>query len=139
MRCGIPGILTVTAAAAWATLSWLAGREGNEISPREVIPAKQAVARHFVTPGQLVECGASADRRLESFSAAAHDGTRFAWPAAGGARPLVLVFIKRDCRCSVEFEPYALRDQTRRKHLVKLVATFDWRAFGLREHREVSA
>ena len=34
---------------------------------------------------------------------------------------------------------YALRDQTRREHLAKLVATFDWRTFGLREHREVSA
>jgi hypothetical protein len=34
---------------------------------------------------------------------------------------------------------YALRDQTRREHLVKLVAAFDWKTFGLREHREVSA
>ena len=34
---------------------------------------------------------------------------------------------------------YALRDQTRREHLAKLVATFGWRTFGLREHREVSA
>jgi hypothetical protein len=33
---------------------------------------------------------------------------------------------------------YALRDQTRREHLAKLVATFDWKTFGLREHREVS-
>src|SRR5512135_2313981 len=34
---------------------------------------------------------------------------------------------------------YALRDQTRREHLAKLVATFGWRTFGLREHREMSA
>src|SRR5512135_2351252 len=34
---------------------------------------------------------------------------------------------------------YALRDQTQREHLAKLVATFGWRTFGLREHREMSA
>jgi TnpA family transposase len=33
---------------------------------------------------------------------------------------------------------YALRDQTRREHLAKLVAVFGWKTFGLREHREVS-
>src|SRR5215210_196639 len=34
---------------------------------------------------------------------------------------------------------YAARDETRREHLAELIATFDWRTFGLREHREVSA
>jgi TnpA family transposase len=34
---------------------------------------------------------------------------------------------------------YALRDQTRREHLAKLVATFGWKTFGRREHREMSA
>jgi TnpA family transposase len=33
---------------------------------------------------------------------------------------------------------YASRDQTRREHLAKLVAIFDWKTFGLSEHREVS-
>jgi len=33
---------------------------------------------------------------------------------------------------------YALRDQTRREHLAKLVAVFGWKTFGLWEHREVS-
>ena len=34
---------------------------------------------------------------------------------------------------------YAVRDETRREHLAELVATFDWRTFGRREHRETSA
>ena len=33
---------------------------------------------------------------------------------------------------------YALRDQTRREHLAKLIAVFGWRTFGVAEHREVS-
>ena len=33
---------------------------------------------------------------------------------------------------------YAARDETRREHLAELLATFGWRTFGLREHREMS-
>lgn len=36
------------------------------------------------------------------------------------------------------FQGYALRDQTRREHLAKLIAVFGWRTFGLAEHREMS-
>jgi hypothetical protein len=78
MRYGIAGILTVAAAVAWATLLWLAGRDRSQIPVREVIPAKPAVEKHFVTLDQLVECGALAERRIEPFSAVAHDGARFA-------------------------------------------------------------
>jgi hypothetical protein len=83
MRYSIPVILTVAAAVAWATLLWLSGRERSEIPAREIIPAKPAAGKHFVTPDQLVECGASAERRIEPFSAVAHDG---AVPVAGGRR-----------------------------------------------------
>jgi peroxiredoxin len=106
MRYGIPGILTVAAAVAWAMLLWLEDRQRSEIPAREIIPAKPAVEKHFVTPEQLAECGALAERRIEPFSAVAHDGARFTWPAANRARPLVLVFIKRGCPCSVELEPF---------------------------------
>jgi hypothetical protein len=55
MRYGIAGILTVAAAVAWATLLWLAGRERSLVPAREVIPAKPAVEKQFVTPDQLEE------------------------------------------------------------------------------------
>src|SRR6516162_265482 len=99
MRYGMPGILSVAAAVAWATLLWLTGRDRSEIPARDIIPAKPAAGKHFVTPDQLVECGELAERRIEPFSAVAHDGTRFTWPAAVRARPLVLVFIKKGCPC----------------------------------------
>jgi peroxiredoxin len=125
MRYGIPGILTVAAALAWAMLLWLAGRERSEIPAREIIPAKPAVEKHFVTPEQLVECGALAERRIEPFCAVAHDGAQFTWPAAGGARPLVLVFIKRGCPCSVEFEPFFHRLEERYRDAVDFVGVID--------------
>jgi len=106
MRHGSRRILTVVAALAWAALLWLANHEKSEIPARTPALAKSAIERHYVTPDQLVECGNLADRRVEPFSAIAHDGVAFTWPGADRARPLVLVFIKRDCPCSVEFEPY---------------------------------
>ena len=125
MRYGIPGILTMSAAVVWAMLLWLAGREGSEIPAREIIPAKPAVEKHFVTPEQLMECGALAERRIEPFSAVAHDGARFTWPAAGGARPLVLVFIKQGCPCSVEFQPFFHRLEQRYRDAAEFVGVID--------------
>ena len=115
----------MAAAVAWAMLLWLAGRSRSEIPAREIIPAKPAAEKHFVTPEQLVQCGALADRRIEPFSAVAHDGARFTWPAAGGARPLVLVFIKRDCPCSVEFEPFFHRLEGRYRDVADFVGVID--------------
>jgi peroxiredoxin len=125
MRYGIAGILTVAAAVAWAMLLWLADRERSEILAREITPAKPAVEKHFVTPEQLVECGAFAERRIEPFSAVAHDGARFSWPAAGGARPLVLVFIKRGCPCSVEFQAFFNRLEARYRNGADFVGVID--------------
>jgi hypothetical protein len=35
-----------------------------------------------------------------------HDGKRREWQDLAAARPVVAVFIKRGCPCSVEFEPF---------------------------------
>jgi hypothetical protein len=106
MRSTILPIITVAAAGAWAALLWLTSRDGNDVPQRGLVSAKPAVEKHFVTPKQLVECGALAETRVKPFTALAHDGAAFAWPGVGRARPLVLVFIKRNCPCSVEFEPF---------------------------------
>jgi peroxiredoxin len=46
------------------------------------------------------------NRAVAPFRAVAHDGRHLTWAELSGGRPLVLVFIKRDCPCSVEFEPF---------------------------------
>jgi hypothetical protein len=125
MRYGIPGFLTVAAAVAWVTLVWLGGRERSEVPTREVIPAKPTVEKHFVTPDQLLECGASAERRIEPFSAVAHNGAQFKWPAAGVSRPVVLVFIKQGCPCSVDFEPFFHRLEERYHDAADFVGVID--------------
>lgn len=53
---------------------------------------------------------------------------------------LMLRFIAGQVGISTDrMAEYAARDETRREHLAELIATFDWRTFALREHREVSA
>ena len=55
----------------------------------------------------------------------AHDGVRFTWPGEGRARPLVLVFIKRGCPCSVEFEPLFHRLAGRYRDVADFVGVID--------------
>jgi peroxiredoxin len=106
MRRSIPRILAVCAAVAWAALWWLTDL-GTDASPsRQPAVPRPATKKHYVTPVQLFESGALADRKVRSFTAAAHDGTVFTWPRLGGTRPLVLIFIRRDCPCNAEFEPF---------------------------------
>ena len=125
MRYGTRRIVTVAAAVAWTVSLWLASRDKAEIPARTTVPAKPAVERHYVTPEQLVECGALSDRRVEPFSAMAHDRVRFTWRAAETARPLVLFFIKRDCPCSVEFEPFFHRLEERYRDAADFVGVID--------------
>jgi peroxiredoxin len=125
MRYGMLRIATAAAAIAWAACLWLASRERAENPARASGPAKPAAQRHYVTAEQLVECGALADQRVEPFSAIAHDGVRFNWSGTGGARPLVLFFIKRDCPCSVEFEPLFHRLEERYRDAADFIGVID--------------
>jgi peroxiredoxin len=74
---------------------------------------RPGTGKHYPTPKQFIDSGAAADRHIEPFTASADDGTHYYWPAKSGSRPLVLVFIKRDCPCNVEFEPFFRRIEER--------------------------
>jgi peroxiredoxin len=125
MGRNIPPILAACAAVAWAAL-WSLTDLGTDVSssrqPRVPGPTTQ---KHYVTPAQLVESGALAGRKVRSFSAVAHDGTVFTWSGASGDRPLVLVFIRRDCPCSVEFEPFFHRLAGRYRDVADFVGVID--------------
>ncbi len=125
MRYAIRRILTVAAAVAWLASLWLASRERGESPARAGGAAETPVVRHYVTPEQLVECGSLSDRRVEPFSAIGHDRVRFTWPVAGTTRPLVLFFIKRDCPCSVEFQPFFHRLEERYRDSADFVGVID--------------
>jgi peroxiredoxin len=106
MRHSIPRILGVCAAVTWAGLWCLTDMVTDASSSRQPGVPRPTNSKHYVTPAQLVESGAVADRQVGSFSAVARNGTAVTRSGVVGARPLVLVFIRRDCPCSGEFEPF---------------------------------
>jgi peroxiredoxin len=77
--------------------------------PARPVPAPAALARRPVTPGQLTAAGALADRPIGPLTALAADGSRLGWRELSGGRPVVLVFVRRGCPCSVEFQPHFSR------------------------------
>ncbi len=125
MRRSIPRILAVCSAVAWAALWWLTDLGTDASSTRRSGVPRPATKKHYVTPAQLAESGALADRKVRSFSAAARDGTVFTWSGMSGTRPLVLVFIRRDCPCNVEFEPFFHRLAGRYRDVAEFAGVID--------------
>jgi peroxiredoxin len=65
--------------------------------------------KHFVSPRQLADSNSMVQRQAGDFWAAAQDGRRMDWDDLSGGRPVVLIFIKESCPCSVEVEPFFQR------------------------------
>jgi peroxiredoxin len=62
--------------------------------------------RHYVTPNQLATSGEAAGRQVMRGAMLASDGRQVGWDDLSAGRPMVVVFIKDGCPCSIEFEPY---------------------------------
>lgn len=106
MRRRIPQILAVFAAVVWAILAWLGEPKTATVESLRVGPHPPPIANHYVSPARLLASGAITDRAVEPFSATANDGTRFRWPSVKPGRPLLLIFIRKNCPCSAQFEPF---------------------------------
>jgi peroxiredoxin len=101
----LPTAIVAVLLGAWAVIFWMAGRRPAALPTSA--PAQQLAAeKHYVTPQQLVACGAMSARSLGPLTLVGHDGRRREWSALAAARPVVVVFIKAGCPCSVEFEPF---------------------------------
>lgn len=93
VRCGY-----ALALVGWSGVLWLTLRTSGTEPPapgtglRTMPPAE----KHYVTPRQLAEAGARAGQPTAPLVALNEEGLQ----------PVVIVFIKKDCPCSVEFEPY---------------------------------
>jgi peroxiredoxin len=112
--------------AGWCGLLsiWFGGH-ARSTALRPSRPEKPTREKHYVTMEQLTASGAWRDQRVESFSARAHDGTRLESKDLEGKRPAVLVFIKTDCPCSVEFEPFFHRLEHRYRGKVRFFGVID--------------
>lgn len=93
---------------AWAGLAWVAYSYHSEPAAA-LLPTAPATEKHYVTPAQLADSGAHHGRPVKPFTAVTHDGRAFAWEEFAAGQLVVLVFIKKDCPCSAEFEPFFQR------------------------------
>jgi peroxiredoxin len=113
------------------------GRVGST-TPQPARPLGPASEKHYVSVKQLTASGAWRDQRVAPFAARAHDGTRFASKDLVGRRPAVLVFIKTDCPCSVEFEPFFQRLERRYHGLVRFFGVIDANRAGARRYAQAN-
>jgi hypothetical protein len=89
-----------------ATSPSAAGSEPGQAAPRGPDHARE---KHYVSPRQLADSNSMVQRRGGDFRATAQDGRRMDWDDISGGRPVVLIFIKEGCPCSVEVEPFFKR------------------------------
>jgi hypothetical protein len=105
-------------------LWWLTDSGTKASASRQPRAPGPAIKKHYVTPAQLTESGALAGRSVPSMSDLARNGTVSTW-WGNGARPMVLIFIRRDCPCNVEFEPYFHKLACRYRDVAEFVGVID--------------
>jgi hypothetical protein len=118
---------------AWASYS---GR-GRATAPTANYRVPSA-EKHYVTPSQLAASGAWQDRPVAPFSAWGHDGKEYDGQSLVGTSPTVLVFIKKGCPCSVEFEPSFHRLESSYKGRVRFFGVIDGSAADARRYAEAN-
>jgi peroxiredoxin len=117
-------------ALLWTAALWMQygqGRPGGRVLALGLArkPGAAPAERRAVTPGQLTASGAMTNRALGDFTAVAHDGRRLGWTQLSGGRPVVLIFIKRECPCSVEFQPFFSRLERAYRGRARFAAVID--------------
>lgn len=80
---------------------------------------------HYVGPEQLAQTNSMLDLVVKDIEATASDGRHLGWSELSGGLPVVMVFIKNGCPCSIEFEPYFHRVEEAYRGVVRFVGIID--------------
>ena len=117
----------------------IAGAIAIRLSPRHQPlassdgPAARVV--HYVNPSQMAATAATANSIAPALNARDHTGNPFHWPDEG-TRPVLVVFVKDGCPCSVEFEPFFHRLHAAYSGSIRFVGAIDVDVVGARRFAE---
>jgi peroxiredoxin len=122
----------------WCGIAWVTyGGCGQSTAPT-ANPRAPSAEKHYVTPRQLAASGAWQDRPVAPFSAWGHDGKPYDGQSLGDQSPTVLVFIKKDCPCSVEFESFFHRLERCYRGQVRFFGVLDGSVADARRYAEAN-
>lgn len=99
------GILCVSLVLAWFIFGDASPSAAEFKNGAELPGAAQRDEEHFVTPAQLAELAVDSPNDVASFEGVSSAGQSTSWIHLSTGRPLVIVFIRDGCPCSVRFEP----------------------------------
>jgi hypothetical protein len=94
---------------------------------------------HYVTPRQLTDTAALATTTVPVLTATTDRDQSFTWPLPDDRRPLLLVFIKQGCPCSVELEPFFHRLERAYSDVVRVAGVIDAEVPTARRYAEANA
>jgi hypothetical protein len=94
---------------------------------------------HYVTPRQLTDTAALATTTVPVLTATTDREQFFTWPRPDDRRPLLLVFIKKGCPCSVELEPSFHRLERVYADVVRFAGIIDGDVRTARRYAEANA
>jgi peroxiredoxin len=115
--------------AFWAAGKWTGGATpaappgAGEKSAASAVDHRRE--KHLVTPQQLADSNAMLSLAADGLEATGHDGRPRRWADLSGGQPVVVVFIKDDCPCSAEFEPFFQRVAALYRDRVRFVGVID--------------
>lgn len=124
----LPWMLTAVLAGA-GLLCWIAPSSFLSAVSR---PASHFVERgdlhrdrHYVTPAQLTASSESTEQLITPLHAVTHEGRSVSWEDLSRGRPVVFVFIKAGCPCSVQFQPFFTQVERAYRNRVQFVGVMD--------------
>lgn len=131
----LPTVIVAVLLNAWAVIFWMTGRRPNAF-PSSAHARRHSSETRYVTPHQLAASGAMSNHRLGPLIVMGDDGRRREWKELAAARPVVVVFIKAGCMCSLEFEPFFHRMARAYQGAVRFVGVIDGRVEMARQYVE---
>jgi hypothetical protein len=138
MKWQLPTAIVAVLLTAWAGIDWMAGPRSNTPPPSSRPRPLPSAERHYVSAQQLTASGGMSARPLGPVAMVAHDGRRREWKELAGSRPVVIVFIKSGCPCSVEFEPFFHRLYQAYQGSVRFVGVIDGEVETARQYAEAN-